>query len=177
MLLLCVAASVFAQTERAPSANAAQVSVPVPRVATETAVEEFAAARHLLQLGKFDDAIAQLLELQSKNSALPGLGRELGVAYYKKSDFLSAAKFHSAALDENPREEEATQLLGLSYYLAGRPTQAIPLLEKVQAWYPSANVDAAYILGICYIQAKDYPQARRAFAQMFAVGCSRFQKC
>lgn len=171
ILVLCATTSAFTQTAQAPSANAAaQINSPSPRVATETATEEFAAARHLLQLGKFDDAITQLLDLQSKNSAMPGLARELGVAYYKKSDFLSAAKYLSVALDENPRDEEATQLLGLSYYLAGRPAQAIPLLEKVQTWYVSANVDAAYILGTCYIQAKDYPQARHAFAKMFAVG-------
>ncbi|HEX2662680.1 MAG TPA: tetratricopeptide repeat protein, partial [Candidatus Acidoferrum sp.] len=73
------------------------------------------------------------------------------------------------ALREDPADGEATQLLGLSYYLAGRPAEAIAPLEKVQAWYPSANVDAAYILGICYMQTKDYLQARKAFARMFAV--------
>ncbi len=60
-------------------------------------------------------------------------------------------------------------MLGLSYYLSGRPAEAIPLLEKVQSWYPRANVDANYILGLCYIQSKDYPQARKAFARMFDV--------
>jgi tetratricopeptide (TPR) repeat protein len=30
-------------------------------------------------------------------------------------------------------------------------------------------VDASYILGICYIQTKDYPNARMAFAKMFNV--------
>ena len=59
--------------------------------------------------------------------------------------------------------------MGLSYYLAGRPAEAIGPLEKVQTWYPSANVDAAYILGVCYLQTKDYPNARRAFAKMFDV--------
>src|SRR5256885_7748909 len=59
--------------------------------------------------------------------------------------------------------------MGLSYYLAGRPAEAIAPLEEVQTWYPSANVDAAYILGICYVQTKDYPNARKAFAKMFAV--------
>jgi len=39
----------------------------------------------------------------------------------------------------------------------------------VQTWYPRANVDASYILGICYIQTKDYPNARQAFAKMFDV--------
>jgi tetratricopeptide (TPR) repeat protein len=45
----------------------------------------------------------------------------------------------------------------------------IPLLEQVQGWYPRVNVDAAYILGICYIQTKDYARARTAFARMFEV--------
>ena len=51
----------------------------------------------------------------------------------------------------------------------GGPSEAIPYLEKVQTWYPRANVDASYILGICYIQSKNYPQARVAFARMFDV--------
>jgi tetratricopeptide (TPR) repeat protein len=61
------------------------------------------------------------------------------------------------------------QLLGISYYLANRPADAIPALERVQTWFPNANVDAAYILGICYIQTKDYPHARSAFAKMYGV--------
>jgi tetratricopeptide (TPR) repeat protein len=60
-------------------------------------------------------------------------------------------------------------LLGLSYYLANRPADAIPPLERVQTWFASANVDAAYILGICYIQTQDYPHARAAFAKMYGV--------
>ncbi len=82
------------------------------------------------------------------------------MAYYKKSDYLKAAEYLKQALAENPKDDEAVQLLGLSYYLAGRPSEAIPYLEKVQTWYPRANVDASYILGICYIQSKNYPQAR-----------------
>jgi tetratricopeptide (TPR) repeat protein len=97
------------------------------------------------------------------------LSHELGVAYYKKGDYLSAVAALKKATGENPNDNEAVQLLGLSYYLAGRPAEAIPLLERVQTWFPSANVDAAYILGICYIQTKDYPHARIAFARMFGV--------
>ena len=130
----------------------------------------FADARRLSQAGKYDEAIAQLLELQAKNPVMPGLQRELGLAYYKKADYANAVKYLAAALEENPPDQEATQLLGLSYYLGGHAAQAIPLLEKVQTWYASANVDAAYVLGICYIQTKDYAKARGAFARMFGVG-------
>ena len=72
-------------------------------------------------------------------------------------------------MQEDTKDKEAVQLLGLSYYLAGPTGDAIPLLEQVQGWFPRANVDASYILGIAYIQNKQYPQARAAFARMFDV--------
>ena len=68
-----------------------------------------------------------------------------------------------------PQYGDAWAALGDLYLWSGRPADAIPLLERVQAWFPVANVDAAYILGQCYIQTKDYPHARQAFAKMFAL--------
>jgi len=100
---------------------------------------------------------------------MKGLSHELGGAYYKKGDYMNAITYLKKARDENSDDGEAVQLLGLSFYLSGRPAEAIAPLEKVQAWFPSANVDAAYVLGICYIQTKDYPHARGAFAKMFGV--------
>ena len=131
---------------------------------------EFDQARHLLLQGKYDDAIFALRQLESKRPGIRGLSHELGAAYYKKSDFMNAIAFLKKALEEDPGDSEAEQLLGLSYYLCrtarGGDSRAC---EKVQTWYASANVDASYILGICYIQTKDYPNARKAFAKMFDV--------
>jgi tetratricopeptide (TPR) repeat protein len=129
----------------------------------------FAAARRLLEQGKFAEAIASLEELGKSNPNLKGLSRELGIAFYRKGDYINSIAYLQRALKENPDDSEATQLTGLSLYLAGKPGEAIPYLEKVQSWYPSANVDAAYILGVSYIQTKNYPQARFAFAKMFGV--------
>ena len=145
-----------------------QVETPTPKanVSPETA---FAEARHLAQQGKFDEAIRELEGLAAKQPAAKGLAHEFGVVYYKKGDYLKAVASLKRAREENPDDSEAVQLMGLSYYLAGRPSDAIAPLERVQTWYPSANVDAAYILGVCYIQTKDYPSARKAFARMFAV--------
>jgi tetratricopeptide (TPR) repeat protein len=126
-------------------------------------------ARRLSEQGKFDEAIGELEALALKDSELKGLAHEMGVAYYRKSDYLKSVASFKKALEEDPGDNEAVQLMGLSYYLAGRPAEAIGPLEKVQTWYPTANVDAAYILGICYMQTKDYPSARQAFAKMFAV--------
>lgn len=166
-----LAASLAAASD---SSSAALTPLPasqdrVSREPTTAESPEFETARQLLQQGKFDDALALLHQLESKQPPPKGLARELGAAYYKKGDFVSAISSLKTALAENAADQEAVQLLGLSYYLAGKPADAIPELERVQTWYASANVDAAYILGLCYIQTKDYPNARKAFAKMFNV--------
>jgi tetratricopeptide (TPR) repeat protein len=151
------------------SASLAQSAPPPDAPTPKSSAPVFDEPRKLLREGKFDDAIATLEDLQTKNPAMPGLAHELGLAYYKKGDYLKAIAALQKAQQEDAKDSEATQLLGLSAYLAGRPADAIPALEKVQTWFPSANVDAAYILGVCYIQTKDYPHARIAFAKMFGV--------
>jgi tetratricopeptide (TPR) repeat protein len=122
-----------------------------------------------MQQGKVEEAITELHALEGSSPDLKGLDLELGTAYYKKSDYPKAIEYLKKATTTDSGNNEAVQLLGLSYYLNGRPQDAIPLLEKVQGWFPRANVDASYILGICYMQTKDYPNARKAFAKMFDV--------
>jgi tetratricopeptide (TPR) repeat protein len=126
-------------------------------------------ALKLAQQGKFDDALGQLQELAVKSPKPAGLAHAMGLVYYAKGDYLKSAEYFQQASVEDPNDKEAIQLLGLSYYRAGRASDAIPYLEKVQSWYPRANVDASYVLGMCYIQTKDYPNARKAFAKMFDV--------
>jgi tetratricopeptide (TPR) repeat protein len=130
---------------------------------------DLAQARRLLDQGKVDEGLALLQEISASQPNRKGLSRELGIAYYKKGDYLKAVDSLKKARAEDPGDNEALQLTGLSYYLAGHPAEAIAPLQKVQTWYPSANVDAAYILGLCYIQTKDYPGARKSFAKMFSV--------
>ena len=166
LVLLLALSNARIMSAQAPSSNSAGTISEAPK--PETA-PDFTSARRLMQQGKFDDAIAQLQELSAKDPNLKGLAHELGVAYYKKGDFPKAIEFLKKAVDQDPGDQEGVQLLGLSYYLSGRPAEAIPLLEKVQGWFPRANVDAAYILGVCYIQNKDYAQARKAFGKMFDV--------
>jgi tetratricopeptide (TPR) repeat protein len=149
----------------APSAPAQQQAA----AEASTTKPDFATSRTLLQHGRYDEAISQLQAIAATNPRLKGLDSEFGTAYYQKGDYIKAIESLKKALVEDPENKEAVQLLGLSYYLSGRPGEAIPPLEKVQGWYPRANVDATYILGLCYIQTKDYPQARKAFARMFEV--------
>jgi tetratricopeptide (TPR) repeat protein len=132
----------------------------------DSSIEE---ATRLMQQGKNDEALALLESIAQADPARRGVVKQIGIVNYRKGEFLKAAAEFRKAREEDPGDNEAVQLMGLSFYLAGRPAEAIGPLEKVQTWYPSANVDAAYILGICYMQTKDYPSARKAFAKMFAV--------
>ena len=130
---------------------------------------EIKEAYRLAQQGKFDDALAILQPLSARTPKPPGLSHAMGMVYYSKGDFLKSAEYFKQAIAEDSSDKESVQLLGLSYYRAGRPNEAIPYLEQVQTWYPQANVDASYVLGIAYIQAKDYPNARKSFARMFGL--------
>ena len=159
-MILISMISGFTLAQQAPDAPSTQLSQAAP---------DFSTARKLMQQGKIDEAIADLQSIQASNPGAKGVDLELGAAHYKKSDYPKAIEYLKRALESDPNNGEAVQLLGLSYYLGGHPADAIPLLDKVQGWYPRANVDAAYILGICYIQTKDYPHARAAFARMFDV--------
>jgi tetratricopeptide (TPR) repeat protein len=126
-------------------------------------------ADDLVRQNKFDAAIKLLQPLQAASPRIPRAAHELGLAYYKKADYVLAVTPLKTALEDDANDKEAIQLLGLTYFHIGRPSDAIPLLEKVHSWYPSANVDAAYVLGYCYILTKDYAQARRSFAAMYNV--------
>lgn len=169
-LLLFLLASVSGVSHAAIQSAALSTVAPSERQKKSNGTgADFSEPRRLLQQGKYDEALALLKDLEVKSPATAALPRELGVAYYRKGDYLNAALYLKKAQAENAEDNEVTQLLGLSYYLSGKPAEAIPFLEKVQSWYPSANVDAAYILGMAYIQTKDYPSARGAFAKMFQV--------
>jgi tetratricopeptide (TPR) repeat protein len=151
------------QAQTPLSATAPQPTVPA---APDPAYDR---ARKLLQQGKYDEAIAALTALHSQTPAPKGLDYELGVAYYKKGDYPNAVRSLQAAQKEEPNDGKIIQLTGLTLYLAGKPADAIPFLEKVQTWYPRANIDAAYILGVAYVQTKKYSEGRAAFARMFGV--------
>ncbi|HKU28058.1 MAG TPA: tetratricopeptide repeat protein, partial [Candidatus Sulfotelmatobacter sp.] len=147
----------------------AQQTGAIRNSAVPSASSQFEHARKLMQEGNFDEAIAELQAIEARDPATTGLALELGTAYYRKNEFPQAIEYLKKANTANPADEEATQMLGLAYFRGGHPMDAIPLLEKVQGWFSRANVDAAYVLGIAYIQTKNYDQARKSFGKMFDV--------
>jgi len=149
------------------------VSAPLgPSVNAQSAPDvpvSYERVHHLTEEGKFDEALALLNGISKSNPDEKNLAHEFGVTDYRKGDYPNAIASLQRAIAENPNDTEAIQLTGLSLYLSSKPAEAIPYLEKVQSWYPSANVDASYILGAAYIQTKNYAKARAAFAKMFQV--------
>lgn len=123
----------------------------------------------MLDRGDVSKAIEALKAIQTENPAAKGVDRELGVAYYRQSDYARSTVHLDKAIAADPSDKEAIQLLGLSYFFTGKPKNAIPLLEKVQTWYPTTHVDASYVLGVSYIQTMAYDDARKAFAAMYGV--------
>src|SRR5207245_6621724 len=115
----------------------------------------------------YGESPSKMVGRTASQAGLVALTHGRGVAVYGEAACPRAIDLLTQALREDSADREATQLLGLSYYLSGKPGEAIPRLEKVQGWLPRANVDASYILGQCYVQTQDYPLARQAFAKMF----------
>src|SRR5260370_30155245 len=130
LLLLTPAAGVSSAHGQTVSAQGQAIHVPKPKetVSPETALSN---ARRLSQLGKFDEAIAQLKALAANQPELKGLARDLGVVYYKKGEYLKAVASFKKALEQDPSHNEALHLFVLSYYLAGRPVYALSPLENV----------------------------------------------
>src|SRR5579864_5584004 len=141
----------------------------VPASASASEPSSLQDAKSLIDAGKFDDAIAKLTELERADPQVKGVERQLGIAYYRKGDFAGAQAAFAKAMAEDPNDREAIQLRGLSLFQLGRPAEAIPYLKQMQSWVGSVNVDANYVLGLCYIRTEKYDEARRSFAQLYGV--------
>ncbi len=126
-----------------------------------------ATARSLIQENKYQEAIVQLKDLAASHPGTKGISHELGTAYYYQADYFEAGTYLEEALRENSEDRDAAQLLGLSYYFSGKPAQAIPVLEKVRLWHPNENIDAIYVLGLCYALNRNYLEALATFARLY----------
>jgi tetratricopeptide (TPR) repeat protein len=158
------AGSPSAISQIAPSRESTAANSP-----PDSRAESLSAAERLIEEGKFDQAIQALNALQVQHPETRGVQYQIGLAYYRKNDFAQAQSAFAKAIEEDPKNREAVQLRGLSLFQMGRPTEAIPFLKQVQSWIGPANVDANYVLGLCYMHTQKYDEARKSFAQMYGV--------
>ncbi len=102
-------------------------------------------------------------------SQVKAASREQGIRYYRAGKLVDAERAFAAAMAEDPADLESVQMRGLTLYRLGQPAAAIPYLERVRQWMPNANADANHVLGLSYMNARRYDEARGAFAAQYGV--------
>jgi tetratricopeptide (TPR) repeat protein len=122
-------------------------------------------AEQLLQAGDSDAAIAKLNDIAARDPHAIGLNRYLGIAFYRKKDYLKAVEYLNRAVQENTADSDATRLLGMAYYLTGQPAAAIPYLRKAGA--DGKNREVAFALGLCYAINHQYEPALDMLGRLF----------
>jgi tetratricopeptide (TPR) repeat protein len=129
-----------------------------------------AEARALINQDKPAAAIEKLRSVDSPGRLDVAL--LLGVAYYHVNDHVHAIERLEPIVDKladgSIEQREAVQVLGLSYFLAGRFAEAVPRLEATRSW-AAGNAELGYVLGQAYIQVQKPDSARQAFARTFAL--------
>lgn len=133
---------------------------------TESTAPSLAGVSKAIDTGHLDVAQSQLTELRKLHPQEPGLDREQGRLSYAQNKLPEANESFAAALKQDPNDALAAQMRGLTLYRLGRPADAIPLLEAGRKG-PIAKTDPNYLLGLCYMDTRQYDNARRAFAAQY----------
>ena len=160
-MLACVATASRGQTALQPGAPST--------VAAPAANADLQEAQLLIDKGHPEAAIASLQKLAGAQPPVKGAAHSLGIASYRTGKLVQAKSAFGQAIREDSADIESVQMEGLTLYRLGQPAAAIPYLERVRQWTPHANADASYVLGLCYLNAQRYDDARRAFAAQYGV--------
>ncbi len=143
-----------------------EVGAPAP---ASVADEGLPAAQTKLEHGDTAGAMAILDRMRREQPGTKGLAHELGLVFYRSGKLVDAEAAFAQAMKEDAGDKESVQLRGLTLYRLGQPGAAIPYLEQVREWTSNGNADANYVLGLCYLNARRYDEARAAFAVQYGV--------
>jgi tetratricopeptide (TPR) repeat protein len=134
-----------------------------------SSADQMTQAQDYLKHGRNQDALPILEKLNESTPPIKGVAHDLGLVYYRTGKLAEAQKAFAKAALEDPSDKEAVQMQGLTLYRMGQPAAAIPYLEQVRQWTPNSEADANYVLGLCYMNARRYDDARKAFAEQYQV--------
>jgi predicted Zn-dependent protease len=124
-------------------------------------------AQKLLDTGRLDEALKILDPLALEQPEPAGVERLRGMAFYEQGQIQSSATAFEHALTQDPGDREAMQMEGVALFRLGKPAAAIPLLEQAHLSIARTNIDSNYVLGLCYLDARRYDDARKAFATQY----------
>jgi predicted Zn-dependent protease len=126
-------------------------------------------AARLTNTGHGIEALKQLDALAAVRPHAPGLERARGQALYSLDRLREAEAAFAAAMADDAKDLESTQMRGLTLFRLGRPADAIPLLESAPGGGLQAKADPSYLLALCYMDTRRYDDARHAFAAQYGL--------
>jgi tetratricopeptide (TPR) repeat protein len=127
-------------------------------------------AENLVDSGHLDQALQKLDALAAEQPEPARVEYLRGIVFYQLGKMREASAAFAKAVAQDPQDREAMQMEGVSLFRAGKPAEAVPLLEQGHSAVPSANVDPNYVLGLCYMDTRRYDDARKAFAGQYGFG-------
>lgn len=170
ILLAGMLCAIEVQGQRARGAAAVQQPANTAQQPDESSIIN--RAQVLLNTGHTDQAIELLSAAAVTRPSDVQVRHLLGTAYYLKNDYQRAIEQLSPANRQMPANtpsyRDGVKMLGLSHYLLGHITEALPYFEQLVRW-PPVNTEITYALGISYIQTRNPDKSRETFARMFNV--------
>ncbi|HUY82395.1 MAG TPA: tetratricopeptide repeat protein [Acidobacteriaceae bacterium] len=158
------------QTAEQPAAKAASATTAKPATTDSNVASDapdLAQLRRMIDRGHFADALKELNALAAQSPVPAGVNRLRGLALYSENDFADADTAFAAALQQDPQDVEAAQLRGLTLFRLGKPAAAVRVLEGATTWTAHTRVDPSYVLALCYLELRQYDNARHAFAHQY----------
>jgi tetratricopeptide (TPR) repeat protein len=124
-------------------------------------------ANTLVDRGQMDLALQKLDTLAAQTPEPSGVEYLRGMVFYQQGKMTKATAAFAEAVRQDSGNLEAMQMEGVSLFREGKSWNAIALLERANKSVPTANIDPDYVLGLCYIDAQRYDDARKAFAGQY----------
>jgi Flp pilus assembly protein TadD len=118
---------------------------------------------------RWDEALVELRKAELLSPNEPGIQLNIGLAYYRRNDFVAAIKPFSAILQRKPDSLQARYLLGLCYFFTDKYKEAKDTLAPL---WPSElnNLNYLYVVSIAANKSADGALQKQAFDQMLVIG-------
>lgn len=123
--------------------------------------------RQMIDKGRANQALRELDSPGTSEKLGPPANLLRGLAFYALNRVKEADAAFEAAMAVDSHNDEAAQMRSLTLFQLGRPAEAIPILEAAHTWNSHTKVDPSYLLGLCYLDTRNYDKARHAFATQY----------
>jgi tetratricopeptide (TPR) repeat protein len=117
--------------------------------------------------GNVEAAVREYETALRLNPSLYGINLDLGIAYFRKADYLKALAPLQKYLSGRPASFQARELLGLSYMELDRYQEAIDRLGPMRA---GGNPVVLYALAACFVRLRKMDDAQAVMRSLLTSG-------